>query len=163
MIISLIAAMSKNRVIGKDNQLPWHLPADLKYFKQMTIGKPIVMGRKTFVSVGNPLPGRRNIVLTRQQHLTFDGCEVFGDMDEALEAIKDEPEVMIVGGAEIFKQALPGASRIYLTIIDNEFDGDTYFPEWNESEWQETASEAHKSDEKNPYEYRFVVFERRRD
>ncbi len=156
MSISLVVAMSANRVIGNNNQLPWHLPADLKHFKTVTMGHPIVMGRKTFESIGKPLPGRRNVVVTRQQNLEICGCEVFNSLDNVLTALEDEQEIMIIGGADIFAQSLPMADRIYLTIIDAEIEGDAFLPEWDESDWSEVSRETHQPDDKNRYVYHFI-------
>lgn len=158
MKLTIVAALAKNYVIGKDNQLPWHLPADLKRFKNLTMGKPIVMGRKTFESIGKALPGRRNIVITRQIDLTLQDCEIFSSFEKVLEALQaaDIPEVMIIGGASIFEQSLPQVNQMYLTIIEQEFDGDAYFPIWNNAEWKEISNTLHHPDEKNPYFYRFI-------
>ncbi len=158
-MISIIAAMAKNRVIGKDNKMPWHLPGDLKHFKTITMGKPMIMGRKTFESIGKALPGRRNMVITRQD-LQFEHCEVYSSLELALEAVADEPEVMIVGGANVYEQVLPLTDRMYLTFVDLEVEGDTVFPAWDERQWREVASESHKADEKNPHDYRFVTLEK---
>lgn len=160
-IISLIAALDKNRVIGnRDNKLPWYLPADLKRFKSITLGKPIIMGRKTRESIGRPLPERTNIVITRKENYDAPGCVVVHSPEEAIKAAGDAPEVMVIGGAEIFAQFMPLASRMYFTLIDGEFDGNVYFPEWNPKEWRETFRETHDADEKNPHAYTFVVMER---
>ncbi len=145
-------------MIGKDNKMPWHLPADLKHFKSVTIGKPIIMGRKTFEAIGKPLPGRRNIVITRQE-LTLPGCDVFHSLQEALAAVVLEPEAMIIGGANVYAQALPLAGRMYLTFIDVDVDGDAFFPVWDENAWREISNEAHAPDGKNPLAYRFAVLE----
>ena len=158
MKISLIVAQSKNNVIGKNNQLPWHLPADLQHFKQITMGKPIIMGRKTFESIGKPLPGRNNIVISRNQQLSIPGCTVFHSIESALAAMKAEPEVMIIGGADLFLQALPLAHRIYLTVIDAEFEGDTFFPVLDAKVWTLVSEALHLPDEKNRYSYRFLVY-----
>lgn len=163
MILSIIVAMDKNHLIGKGNQLPWHLSADLKHFKTITLGKPIIMGRKTFDSIGKPLIGRRNIVISQQKNLELVGCEVFNSLSAALHAVSDVEEVMIVGGAKIFKLVLPIAHRMYVTFIDHEFEGDTYFPRWNESDWQVVSEEKHDSDEKKRFSFRFVQFERFQD
>ena len=128
MSISLVVAKSKNNVIGKDNKLPWHLPADLQHFKNITINKSIIMGRKTFESIGKPLPNRRNIIISRNRHFIASGCEIFSSIDNALNAAKKESEIMIIGGENIFAQTIDRADRIYLTVIDAEFDGDTFFP-----------------------------------
>lgn len=159
--ISLVAAMDKNRVIGnKDNTLPWHLPADLKRFKSITLGKPIIMGRKTFESIGKPLPERTNIIITRNEKYEAPGCIVVHSPDEAIKAAGDAPEIMVIGGAEIFAQFMPMAKRVYFTFVDGKFDGNVYFPGWNPKEWRETFREAHDADERNPYAYTFVTMDR---
>ncbi len=127
--ISIIAAMTNNHVIGKNNALPWHLPADLKHFKNITMGKPIIMGRKTFESIGKPLPGRQNIILTRDKNYHIDGCTIIHSLDE-LQSCTNAAEIFVIGGAEIYKQLLPLTQKLYLTFIDTEIDGDSYFPEW---------------------------------
>lgn len=161
-IISLIAAMDKNRVIGTDGgKLPWHLPADLKQFKSLTLGKPVIMGRKTFESIGHPLPERKNIIITRNKNYKAPGCVIVHSSDEALAQTEDASEVMIIGGAEIFAEFLPLANRMYLTLIDGEFSGTVYFPQWDSEEWREVSREAHEPDEKNVYGYTFLVLERR--
>src|SRR5665213_977224 len=140
MKISIIVAISENNAIGKNNQLLWHLPGDLKHFKDITSGHTIIMGRKTFDSVGKPLPNRRNIVVTRQT-LTIPGCEVVNSIDAALELCKGEEEVFIGGGAEIYKTAMPHTDRIYLTIVHQPFEADTFFPETDQSEWRKVSRE----------------------
>lgn len=160
MKLSLIAAMAKNRVIGCDNEMPWHLPADLKHFKSKTLNKPVVMGRKTFLSLGSPLPHRRNIVLSRQPNWSEDGVEVFHDLDEVLTKLADEVEVMVIGGQSIYELALARANYLYLTLIDLTVAGDTYFPKWNENEWRECARAYHAADEKNPAACWFVELQR---
>lgn len=160
MNISLIAAMDRNRVIGKQNALPWYLPADLRHFKELTIGKPIIMGSTTFASIGKALPDRTNIILTRDPSFAAEGCTTIHSVEEALAAAQGHDEVMIIGGANVFKQFLPMANKMYLTIIDTSLDGDVYFPEWDPAEWQETNREPHKPDEKNVYSYTFVTLER---
>ena len=159
MIVSQIAAMSENHVIGKDNQLLWHMPNDLKHFKNTTSGHTVIMGRKTFDSVGRPLPKRRNIIITRQ-HITIEGCEVVNSIEAALALCADEDEVFIVGGAEIYKQSLHLTDRVYLTIIHHQFDGDSFFPEINQNEWKEVSHENHPADDKNAFPYSFVTYER---
>jgi dihydrofolate reductase len=161
MIISLIVAASANNVIGKDNKLPWHLPADLKYFKNTTWAMPIIMGRKTFESIGKPLPGRTNIVITRNQDWKFEGVEVVHDLQQAraVAESKDVNELFVIGGAEIFKSALPQANRIYLTRIHQDFEGDVFMPALN-GEWQLKWNRECKADEKNVYDYTFEVWER---
>lgn len=160
MHLALIVAIAANYVIGNNNQLPWHLPADLKHFKNLTMGKPIVMGRKTYESIGKPLPGRRNIVVTRQENLAIPGCEVVHSLEEALKITQTADEVMLIGGAELFKQALPLANTMYLTFIHQDFHGDAYFPHWNTAQWKEVAREDCESDENNPYRYSFVTYQR---
>lgn len=163
-VISLVVAMDRNRLIGRNNGLPWHLSADLKHFKAVTLGKPIVMGRKTFESIGRPLPGRRNIVISRNPAYRAPGCEVFAGLDEVLAALTDVEEVSVIGGAEIFKQALPLADKMHLTVIDHAFEGDAWFPEYDEREWRCTATEAHRhDDERGSFTYRFLTLERNND
>jgi dihydrofolate reductase len=160
MIVSIVVAISENHAIGKDNKLLWHLPNDLKHFKEITSGHTVIMGRKTYDSVGKPLPNRRNIIITRQ-NITIPGCEVVNSMDAALALCKEEAEVFIVGGAEIYRQSMHLTNRIYLTIVHKEFDGDSYFPEINTSEWKETAHEDHEPDAKNSLPYSFITFEKK--
>lgn len=137
MIISLIAAMAENSVIGKDNKLPWHLPEDLQHFKKTTLGKPVIMGRKTFESMDSkPLPGRHNIILTQHDVLTAEGCTVVHSAAEALKAVGEVPEVMVIGGAKIFEMFLPIATKMYLTIIHTLYVGDSYFPNVDWSQWE---------------------------
>ncbi|GHE20579.1 dihydrofolate reductase [Halomonas urumqiensis] len=164
--IAMIAAMARNRVIGVDNQLPWYLPEDLKFFKSMTQAKPLVMGRKTFQSIGRPLPGRLNIVVTRDTEFAHDGVRVCHDLPAAL-ALADQQatidasdEIMVMGGAEIYAQALPSASRLYLTEVDIEVEGDARFPELDMAEWEEVQRVAGSPAEGQPG-YRFVVYQRR--
>ena len=164
MIISLIAAMGKNRVIGNKGKLPWHMPADMKYYRDKKKGKTIIMGRKTFDSMGNkPLPNRTNIIITHDTDYKAEGAIVVHSADEALkEAEKyNIEEVMVIGGSEIYKAFLPRANRIYLTIIEGVFEGDAFFPEYDITEWKETSYEEHERDKDNPYDYRFVVLERK--
>ncbi len=160
MIISLIAAMDRNRLIGVDNRLPWRLPADLRHFKWVTTGKPILMGRKTWDSLGRPLPGRKNIVLTRDTGFSASGCVVAHSVDEALAACVSDDEIMVIGGATLYGEMLDRAERMYLTLVEGEFEGDTYFPEYDERLWREVQREEHESDPKNPYRYSFTVLER---
>jgi dihydrofolate reductase len=140
-VISLVAAMARNRVIGAGNRLPWRLPEDLKRFKRITMRAPVIMGRKTHESIGKPLPGRRNIVVTRQPGARWDGCEVAGSLDAALALAGDAPEVFVIGGGELYRLALPRADRLYLTLIDADYAGDAFFPEIDPREWRETARE----------------------
>ena len=160
MIISLIAAMDRNRLIGCDNELPWKLPADLAHFKRVTMGKPVVMGRRTFESIGRPLPGRTNIVLTRMAGFNADGVLKADSLETAFALAGDVDEVMVIGGGAVYEQALPLARRLYLTLVDGEFDGDAWFPEIDASRWREIETSQHRADERNPYDYRFVVLEK---
>ena len=160
MEISLIAALDRNRLIGAGGQIPWRLPADLRYFKATTMGKPVVMGRKTHESIGRPLPGRENIVLTRRPDYRAPGCTVVHSIAAALAAAGDAPELMVIGGSTVYGAFLPMADRLYLTYIDAAFDGDTYFPPFDREAWQVACEEAHSPDARNPYPYRFVVLER---
>ncbi|MFA0350137.1 type 3 dihydrofolate reductase, partial [Vibrio sp. 10N.222.55.C6] len=132
MIISMIAAMANNRIIGKDNQMPWHLPADFAWFKRSTMGKPVVMGRKTYDSIGRPLPGRLNVVISRDESLKIEGVTTVTSIEQALELLSDVEEVMIIGGGSIYESCLPKADKLYLTYIDFAVDGDTQFPDWGE-------------------------------
>ena len=160
--ISLIAAMARNRSIGIDNRLPWHLPADLKRFKALTMGHPMVIGRRTYDSVGRALPGRTTIVVTRQPGWTAPGVIVAHTLDEALdEAVRlDDAEVFVGGGQEIFRLALDRADRIYLTVIDRDFPGDTFFPEFDELRWRIVEREEHPPTEARPYAFSFVTYEK---
>ena len=165
MKISLIAALAKNRVIGLNNKMPWHLPADLKNFKKITMNKPIIMGRKTFQSIGKALPGRVNIIITRDQAFVADHCEIAHSLDEALDIAKNKlahenDEIMIIGGGNLYEQTLAMASRCYLSYIDLDTEGEAFFPEWNPAEWEEISRETYEPDEKNLYSYAFVILER---
>ena len=160
MKISLIVAVDEKNGIGKDNQLPWHLPADLLHFKKITTGFPIIMGRKTFDSIGKPLPNRRNIVISRQEDLEINGVEVCHSLNSAILLCKDESEVFIIGGAQIFEQSLNIADSLYLTVIQNDFDADTFFPELDKNQWKETSNQSHEPDEKNIYSYIFKKYDK---
>ncbi|MDK9754395.1 type 3 dihydrofolate reductase [Vibrio sp. D173a] len=159
MIISMIAAMADNRIIGKDNQMPWHLPADFAWFKRCTMGKPVVMGRKTYESIGRPLPGRLNIVISRDASLSIEGVTTVTSIEQALEIAGELEEVMIIGGGAIYAACLPMANKLYVTHIEAEIEGDTQFPDWG-NEFKETYSEAYQADEKNAYNMRFTVLEK---
>lgn len=159
-IISLIAAIDEHRGLGKDNSLLCHLPADLKHFKQLTLGKPVVMGRKTFDSIGKPLLGRLNIVLSKQI-LNIDGVSVVPSLSQALNIAGLEPEIMIIGGAGVFEQALPLAQRIYLTVIHHQFTADVFFPELDMEAWSLVDERSVSQDEKNHYDMTFYHYERR--
>jgi len=161
--ISLIAALDKNGVIGDDGGIPWRLPADLQYFKRVTMGKPLIMGRKTHESIGRPLPGRQNIVLTRQRDYHAPGCTVVHSIEEALAAAGDAEEVMVAGGGSVYRQFLPLAHRLYLTLVDTTAEGETTFPPFDREKWRLIFEEAHPVDEENPFPYRFTIFERRND
>lgn len=150
--ITIVAAMGRNRAIGLDGRMPWHLPAELRHFKQVTMGKPLVMGRKTWEAIGRPLPGRQNIVVSRNPELRAPGCDVAGSLVEAVE-VAEGMEVMLIGGGELYRQALPVASRLLLTEVDLEPDADTWFPEWNPAEWRLVGSARHEADEANPYAF----------
>ena len=160
MRISLIAAMAENRVIGRDNQLPWRLSADLKHFRKITTGKPIIMGRNTHESIGKPLPDRLNIIITRDQQYQADGCVVVHSIDAALEAAGEVEEVMIMGGAQLYEQMIERADRLYLTLVHAEIEGDVYFPDIDWEHWHEISAENFKSDDKNEYDYSFCVLDR---
>lgn len=159
MKVSIVVAISENYAIGKDNKLLWHLPNDLKHFKEITSGHTVIMGRKTYDSVGKPLPNRRNIIITRQE-ITINGCEVVNSIEAALSLCKDEAEVFIVGGAGIYKQSMKLTDRIYLTIVHQKFEADTYFPEISKADWIEISHEDHQPDQKNNLSYSFITFER---
>lgn len=160
MDLSLVVAMDRNRLIGADNRLPWRLPADLRHFKRTTMGHPIVMGRRTWESIGKPLPGRANIVLTRQPGYEAPGAVVVDSIAAAKRAAGDCDELMIIGGAHLYEQVLPEAKRIYLTEIHAELEGDTYFPELSQDEWACVSREDFQKDERNPHDYSFLVLER---
>lgn len=162
MCLSVIVAIDQKNAIGKDNRLLWHLPADLQHFKRITSGHTIIMGRKTYDSIGKPLPNRRNIIISRNKNLTIAGCDVVGSLDDALSLCREEKEVFIIGGAEIYRQALPLASKLYLTCVEMEADADTFFPAIDPDEWQIVSEEKHAADEKNKYSYHFKVLEKSR-
>jgi dihydrofolate reductase len=157
---SLIVAMSENRVIGRDHSLPWRLPADLKHFKDTTMGHPIVMGRKNHEDIGRPLPGRQNIVLTRQADYAADGCTVIHTPDELETVVPDGAEIMIIGGSEIYALFFPKVTRMYLTLVHAEIEGDAFFPAFGVGRWKETSRQFHAADAANKYDYTFVTMER---
>jgi len=157
--ISLICAMAKNRVIGKDNKMPWHLPADLKHFKSVTMAKPIVMGRKTYESIGRPLPGRQNVIISRNSDYAAEGCNVVHSIDAAIELLSDSEEIMIIGGGFLYSQMIGSANKLYLTLIDLEVNGDTHFPEYEHLNLIETNRENYLKEDKNSYDYQFVNYE----
>lgn len=157
--LSFIVAMTKDRVIGKNNTMPWHLPADFAWFKENTIGKPIVMGRKTFESIGRPLPNRTNIVLSRKPFI-HDNVLWANNLEKAIQLAKNAEEIMIIGGGEIFKQYFDEIDRLYLTEIQASIDGDTFFPNFNLSDWEIKKDLFHHKDAKNPYDLRFLILDR---
>jgi dihydrofolate reductase len=158
-MIHIIVAASKNHVIGKDNKLLWHLPNDLKYFKAVTTGHPIIMGRKTYEAIGKPLPNRLNIVISRNQYESTENLIYTTSLQEAvaIAKVKDE-EIFIIGGGEIYRQALPLADKIHFTLVDTTIDGDTFFPELNETEWEIESAEFHAKDEKHAFDYTFLIY-----
>jgi dihydrofolate reductase len=160
MRIAAIVAMSDNRVIGNGNKLPWHLPADLAHFKKITMGKPIIMGRKTYESIGRPLPGRCNIIITRDPSFQANGCVVCNSVECALEAAGYSEEIYIIGGSLIYESMFPRIERIYMTRVHQNFEGDALFPELIKTEWKETAVEEHAADEKNPIAFSFSILDR---
>ena len=164
MKISMIAAMAQQRVIGRDQTMPWHLPADLAFFKKTTMGNPILMGRKTYESIGRPLPGRLNLVVTHNPELEIAGCEVVTSLDQALEIANKEPsrsdEIFIIGGGQLYASFLPQADRLYLTLIDAELKGDTYFPDYTQYQWQQVECIDHPANDKNIYPYSFMTLDR---
>ena len=161
MRLSIVVAMDSNRLIGKDNGLPWRLPADLAFFKKLTTGNTILMGRKTFDSIGRPLPNRRNLVITRNADIEITDCEVVNSIEKALSLVQSETEVMVIGGAKLYQQILPIADRLYITQVEGEFDGDTYFPHYDENDWLEVSCESHQPDEKNKHAYHFIILKRK--
>lgn len=158
----MIVAHADNRIIGKDNDMPWHLPADLAYFKKTTLGKPVIMGRKTYDSIGRPLPGRQNIVISRDESLNIEGVEVVQSVEQALAVASGVDEIMVIGGGAIYAHCMPKADKLYITHIGAKIDGDTQFPDYDlENEWQMLASETRQADEKNAYVLHFNVYQRR--
>ena len=160
MRLGIVVAMARNGVIGRDGTLPWHLPADLQRFRRLTLGKPIVMGRRTHESIGRVLPGRRNIVLSRDPAFRAAGCEVFASLEQALTALAEVEEVMVVGGAALYAEALPRAARLYLTEVEAEVAGDVRFPPFDRAAWREIERETHAADAANVHAWRFSVLER---
>ncbi len=158
-MVSVIVAVAENGVIGDKNSLLWHISEDLRNFKRVTSGHPVVMGRKTFESLGRPLPNRTNVVITRQD-IDIEGCEVVHSLDEALAMFAAEEEVFVIGGAQIYREAMPRADRFYLTRVHHAYEGDTSFPEWNEAEWHLTKSEHFERGEKYEYPFTFEVYDR---
>ncbi len=161
MPLSLIAAVANNHVIGKNNRMIWHMPNDLKFFKETTIGHHVIMGRKNYEAEGKPLPKRTNIIITRQKDYRAAGCIVVHSLDAALELAKDDDEPFIIGGAEIYKLALPLLTKMYITRIYGDFEGDTFFPEIDYSQWKKIMEDPHDADERNPYPYTFFIYMRK--
>mgnify|MGYP002639425562 CR=1 FL=1 len=159
--LSIISAMDENRLIGRDNALPWHLPADLAFFKKNTLNKPILMGRKTYESIGRPLPGRRNIIISRDELYKVEGCDSATSIAQALDMVKNQPEAMLIGGASLYQQTLEIAEKLYITFIHDTFEGDAWFPEIDQNIWVESSRVSHDADEKNPHNYSFVTYSRR--
>ena len=160
MKLSLIVAMATNHTIGINNQMPWHLSADLKKFKQITMGHPIIMGRKTFESIGQPLPGRQNIIISRNSGYKQEGCLVFNNLDSALQSCAEIDEVFVIGGATLYEATLTRADRLYITEIQQAFDGDTWFPDIKKEQWREVAREDIADDSSVNFSYSFIVYER---
>jgi dihydrofolate reductase len=158
-MISIIVAMSRNRVIGKDNKLVWHLPADLKHFKKTTMGSTLIMGRRTFESMGS-LPGRTSIIITRQDNYRAKDCLIANSLAQALDMAPPTGEIFIAGGGQIYSEAIPVADRMYITIVDHDFDGDTFFPEYPAGEWHITTQSMHEADDRNKYPMTFLTLDR---
>lgn len=154
-MITLVVAMADNGIIGKDGDLPWHLPDDLKHFKAVTLGKPVIMGRRTWAEVGRPLPGRRNIVITRQADFEAPGAEVVNSLEAALALVADQPEVMVIGGGQIYSEAMPRAQQIWRTLVHAEVAGDTHFPQTDWAAWTVAESHDHPADERHAYAMTF--------
>jgi len=153
--------MDRNHLIGNNNQLPWHLPADFAHFKSITMGKPIVMGRKTFESIGKPLPGRLNIVLTRDPDISFEGVACVSNFTDAKALVPDTDELMIIGGSTIYEMLMPQVNRMYITYVDAEFEGDAWFPQFDKNKWLEKDTVVRPADEKNAYICKFITFEKK--
>jgi len=162
MMISIIVAVAEHNVIGKDNKLIWHLPKDLKHFKETTTGHFVIQGRKTYESFGKPLPNRTNVIITRDKNYKAEGCIVVNSLQEALDIAINEKEVFIIGGGKIYEQAMSIADRIYLTKVHHSFEGDTFFPEINIKEWAEKSRQDYNPDEKNKYPFSIIILERRK-
>ncbi|MFS0781514.1 dihydrofolate reductase [Bacillus sp. 1P06AnD] len=161
MIVSMIVAMDSDRVIGKNNQMPWRIPRELQYVKSVTMGHPIIMGRKNYESIGRPLPGRKNIIMTRDKNYEAAGCEIVHSKDAVFDLCEGEEEIFIFGGEQIYKLFLKDADRLYITRINHSFGGDTFFPEIKESDWQETSCEKGIRDENNDYDYYYHIYEKK--
>lgn len=160
MNLAIVVAKASNNVIGNNNQLIWHLPADLKHFKEITSGHPIIMGRKTYESIGRPLPNRRNIIISRNKKLRIEGCEVVNSLEDALKLVSEEKSVFIIGGANIYQQSMFLANTLYVTEVHQNFEGDAFFPEIDKNIWKETERHNHKPDEKNTIPYSFITYKK---
>lgn len=161
MILSLIVALDRNHGIGVQNRLPWHLPADLRHFKTVTSGHTVIMGRKTYESIGKALPNRRNVVISRSANYKAEGCEVLNNLVDAIASCKNEKEVFVIGGSEIYGQALPLADKLYITRVKTVTDADAFFPPFHEADWELIHLEEHKSDQKNEFDYSFCIYQRK--
>ncbi|MBV1899168.1 MAG: dihydrofolate reductase [Cycloclasticus sp.] len=159
-MISMIVAMAENRAIGKNNELLWHLPKDFQHFKSVTMGKPILMGRKTFESIGKALPGRKNIVISRDNNFTAEGIVIVHSITAALEATEEFDDVMVIGGASFYEQMLPVTETLYLTVVHQDFEADAFFPEIKTEEWEVVEQVKHEADEKHAYPYSFITYRR---
>lgn len=159
-MISIIAAVAQNNVIGGGNNLLWHIREDLMRFKRITSGHPVVMGRKTFESLGKALPGRRNVVITRNGSFAAENCETAGSLEEALDLFPDSEEVFVIGGGEVYSQAMECAGRMYITVVYRDYEGDTYFPAIDENQWEETGREYHERGESFPYPFEYIDYRR---
>jgi dihydrofolate reductase len=160
MKLAIIVATDEQGLIGKDNDLPWKLSADLQYFRRVTMGKPLIMGRNTHESIGRALPGRKNIIITKNEAYQAEGCTVVHSITDALMACEQVEEVMVMGGASLYEQLLPSADKLYLTQVHASLAGDTWFPTWNKNAWSEISREDHLADEKNDYAYSFIIYEK---
>lgn len=160
MKLAIIVATDQQGLIGENNDLPWRLSADLQYFRRVTMAKPLIMGRNTHESIGRALPGRKNIIVTKNKSFHADGCTVVNSIDDALLACEDVDEVMVMGGASLYEQLLPIADKLYLTQVHASLTGDTWFPAWSKDEWSEISREDYQADEKNEYDYSFIVYEK---
>lgn len=160
MELSIIVAVAKDYAIGHNNKLLWHISEDLKRFKAITMGMPIIMGRKTYQSIGKPLPGRKNIIITRNEQLKIEGCECHNTLESAIDSCKDFKEVFIIGGGEIYKQTLPIADKLYLTVVDNHYDADTFFPEIDMMKWEETSFDHYEKGDKFQYPFSFINYKK---
>lgn len=160
MKTAFVVAMDENGLIGKDNDLPWRLSADLQYFRRITMGKPILMGRKTHASIGRPLPGRHNIVVSSMADYQAEGCDVVRSIEEALKLASSAEEIMVIGGSSLFEQMFESADRLYLTRVHAELEGDTWFPQWDQNQWKLISRESFPADEKNDYAYSFEIYDR---